>query len=214
MAQGVGLRGRAHRRGPGSSCISPTEQARVRAPGSGTGLALVGHEVIAVRPVAIVVTRPDGEVDRINPAAVDLLGAVTLGAPCSEVVQAGARGRVVCSGDCPASFSAGEQRDHGVVMVRGQPCHLLCSEVDGARVLTLTGADPEGSEGSGRPALSEREREVLVLVARGFTSERIASRLGVATSTICTHVERIREKLGVRTRSQAVARALATGQIE
>ena len=55
--------------------------------------------------------------------------------------------------------------------------------------------------------LSERELEVLRLVAEGFTNLEIAENLVIAHSTVKTHINRIYTKLGVDTRTQAVARA-------
>ena len=66
----------------------------------------------------------------------------------------------------------------------------------------------------GRPAehelenLSPREQEVLELLAQGLLYKEIADRLAVSYATIRTHVERIYQKLRVRSRSQAVARYL------
>lgn len=55
--------------------------------------------------------------------------------------------------------------------------------------------------------LSERELEVLRLLSEGLTNADIATELTIAHSTVKTHVNRIYSKLGVSTRTQAVARA-------
>ena len=56
--------------------------------------------------------------------------------------------------------------------------------------------------------LSPREQEVLDLLTQGLLYKEIADRLAVSYATIRTHVERIYQKLHVRSRSQAVARYL------
>jgi ATP/maltotriose-dependent transcriptional regulator MalT len=55
--------------------------------------------------------------------------------------------------------------------------------------------------------LSERELEVLRLVAQGATTQKIAQQLGVAVSTVKTYLKGIYRKLDVHSRAQAVARA-------
>ncbi|MEZ4234737.1 MAG: helix-turn-helix transcriptional regulator [Myxococcota bacterium] len=58
--------------------------------------------------------------------------------------------------------------------------------------------------------LTPREREVLAGVARGWSTDRIARELGVLPSTVRTHAEQARGKLGARTRAEAVVRAMAS----
>ncbi len=59
--------------------------------------------------------------------------------------------------------------------------------------------------------LSERELEVLQLIAEGLTNPEIASRLFLSLNTVKAHTRNIYGKLGVHSRTQAVARARALG---
>jgi ATP/maltotriose-dependent transcriptional regulator MalT len=54
--------------------------------------------------------------------------------------------------------------------------------------------------------LSSRERQVLELLARGYFYKEITETLGIAMSTVNTHVRRVYEKLHVHSRAQAVAK--------
>ena len=56
--------------------------------------------------------------------------------------------------------------------------------------------------------LSEREREVLALIARGCTNREIAERLVIAEKTAGHHVSHILDKLGLSRRSEAAAYAV------
>lgn len=58
------------------------------------------------------------------------------------------------------------------------------------------------------PALSEREREVLCLVARGHTNQQVADLLCLSVKTVETYKARLMEKLGLRGRAELVRYAL------
>ena len=59
--------------------------------------------------------------------------------------------------------------------------------------------------------LTEREREVLLLIARGLSNQELAERLFIADNTVKTHVKRIFIKLGARDRAQAIVMAYEGG---
>jgi len=62
-----------------------------------------------------------------------------------------------------------------------------------------------------REQLTDREREVLVLLARGWSNQRMARELSIAEVTVRTHVSRILDKLGVHNRVEAALHALRSG---
>jgi ATP/maltotriose-dependent transcriptional regulator MalT len=76
-----------------------------------------------------------------------------------------------------------------------------------ARVLELMGAPLDPLEASGGEALSDRELEVLRVMAEGLGNREIGERLFVSEATVKTHVQRIMRKLDAASRTQAVARA-------
>jgi DNA-binding NarL/FixJ family response regulator len=61
--------------------------------------------------------------------------------------------------------------------------------------------------------LTQREREVLRLLADGMTNEAMGAELSISPQTVRTHVQKAMEKLGAQTRVQAVATALREGLI-
>jgi two-component system nitrate/nitrite response regulator NarL len=65
-----------------------------------------------------------------------------------------------------------------------------------------------------RPFLSDREREVLKLVAEGLTAPEIGRRIHLSTATVKTHLSHVYEKLGVAERAAAVAVAMRRGLVE
>ena len=78
-----------------------------------------------------------------------------------------------------------------------------------ARLLAALAQDTEVPTSDERLAEhpSERELEVLALIAAGNSNREIAAKLFVSTGTVKTHINRLYRKLGARSRTQAVARA-------
>ena len=66
----------------------------------------------------------------------------------------------------------------------------------------------------GDKTLSDRQREILQMLADGMQTEAVAIKLGLSTETVRTHTKRILAKLGADTRTQAVAIGIRTGLIE
>ena len=78
----------------------------------------------------------------------------------------------------------------------------------------LTRPDEEPTTGPGAlAALTEREREIVALVAHGMTNDDIAERLVVSPLTVKTHVNRAMMKIGARDRAQLVVAAFHSGLV-
>ncbi len=75
---------------------------------------------------------------------------------------------------------------------------------------TLSSTPPEVEAGLIEP-LSEREIEVLQFIAEGLTNQEVANRLYLSLHTVKVHARNIYGKLGVKNRTQAVAKARASG---
>jgi DNA-binding NarL/FixJ family response regulator len=89
---------------------------------------------------------------------------------------------------------------------------LLAPQLTERLIAEYVGGPPPSAEVPGSlRELTEREREVLTLVARGLSNDEIARTLTVSGATVKTHVNRILAKLALRSRAQAVVFAYETG---
>ena len=119
-----------------------------------------------------------------------------------QLCKAGAAGYVL-------KRSAGDELIHAIRTVAAGGLHfdttLASKALTGRR-----GAAP-GKAGSPAGDLSEREKEVLILLAWGYSNKEIAGSLGLSGKTVETYRVRISEKLGLRSRTQMVQYALRQG---
>ncbi|MGD0066125.1 MAG: tetratricopeptide repeat protein [Streptosporangiaceae bacterium] len=80
-----------------------------------------------------------------------------------------------------------------------------------AIALATAAAEPGPAVASASVPLSEREREILALLAGGATDAQIAARLFLSVNTVRSHLERIRDKTGARRRPDLVRYAIQAG---
>lgn len=127
-----------------------------------------------------------------------------------ELIEAGATAVL------PSEATLGAVIRAVVATARGpEPTPLRLAARVAARIEELVPGRSEKTPGlAGAAGLSDRELEVLTLVARGLRNKEIAHRLGIRTATVKNHVHAVLKKLAVRRRRDAVRRAYETGFLE
>jgi HD-GYP domain-containing protein (c-di-GMP phosphodiesterase class II) len=123
--------------------------------------------------------------------------------------------RILSASDAYAAMT--EVRAHRPAHTASDAARLLATEAQEGRldreaveaVLTVAGHRAESRVRGSRPAsLTDREVEVLCLLARGASNKAIAAELTISARTVQHHVEHIYEKTGVRTRAAAALYAV------
>ncbi|WEK31850.1 MAG: response regulator transcription factor [Candidatus Pseudomonas phytovorans] len=84
----------------------------------------------------------------------------------------------------------------------------------GAELATALALSQRAAPAMGKPLLSQRERQVLLLLAEGFSSREIAERLHIGSKTVSTHREHIMHKLGLKGIAQLTRYALNEGWLK
>lgn len=123
----------------------------------------------------------------------------------NNVIQAGARGYIL-------KYTAHEDVHRAILAaVRGE---IWLSPRMAAKLVNLYRSHPMAGvldQALEHPQLTRRERTVLAQLAQGLRNAEIGQLLGVAETTVKSHVKCIYEKLGVRNRAEAVALAWSYG---
>jgi DNA-binding NarL/FixJ family response regulator len=123
-----------------------------------------------------------------------------------EAICNGASGYLLKSEPLERIVAAVEEVRRGGSPMSPEIARCVIERFSRLRGLTPTSADPPIAE-----SLSEREREVLRLLADGLVKKEVASQMGISLHTVDNYVRRIYAKLHVNTLGGAVARAIRDG---
>ncbi len=137
------------------------------------------------------------------------------GRPCHDVVTGlpGAA-ELPCHPGCTRRLMSCRPAETSVKPVRmdDKPWQLACVQAGPFVVVVLTPRANESPEAWEH--ITERERQVLDLVAAGKTTAEIAEMLGIRPATVRTHVEHMRVRMCVSTRAELVARCYRVGLLD
>ncbi len=117
-------------------------------------------------------------------------------------LKAGARGYILKDADEAEMIRAIQAVAEG---------EAIFSPAIAARMMHYFAAPPTARAGDSLPELTEREREVLTLIARGYANAQIAEELTISLKTVRNHASSIFNKLQVADRAQAAIRAREAG---
>jgi DNA-binding NarL/FixJ family response regulator len=123
----------------------------------------------------------------------------------SEVLRAGADGLLVQEATPDELSAAIRAAASGQIMLAPSVTHRLVNW------FLRQDSRPDEQLRPALAALTPRERQVLLLIARGKTTDEVASELTIGVTTVRTHVYRLRCKLDVRDRAQLVSVAYRSG---
>ncbi len=132
----------------------------------------------------------------------------------SEAIRAGAMGYILKDLSREELLNAIRHAYKGMPLVSDSVARKLVSTL--FRTDTLPGAQQEAVEKAAEgeePELTEREYEVLRLVAKGYSNKAVARELSISLSTVKTHLRHIFTKLGVEDRAQLIIKAIKEGII-
>ena len=127
-----------------------------------------------------------------------------------DALRAGASGFLGKGAEADELLSAIRTVSRGDALLSPAATRSLIS-----RFLATPAAPPPADDAArrGLAALTDREREVTVMVAAGLSNDEIAARLVLSPATVKTHVNRAMAKVGARDRAQLVVLAYETGLV-
>lgn len=192
-------------------------------------------QVFSKSSAAMLLANDDRSIVDANPAAIDLLGVdlpELIGMQIEELSSPELRG---AAPEMFEAFLSDGSQSGPYVLVRADGTQVECSYSASANVVpglhlsilvprerADSELDTEASQGEERESggdpeqvrLTDREREILTMLALGENNQTIAERLNLAPETVRTHTRTARLRLGARSRSHAITLALQSGQLE
>ncbi len=182
------------------------------------GEAATGREAIRMveqlRPDVVLmdISMPDGDGleaaaiirEHCPQTAVVMLTASEADEDLYRAVQLGAAGYLLKDLDAQDLFDMLEGIEHG---------EALLTRSMGARLLKVIAQKPKDNHADLTSLLTEREIEVLRLVAQGESNSQIADSLTISINTVKVHLRNILDKLSVENRTQAAAYAVRYGLV-
>jgi DNA-binding NarL/FixJ family response regulator len=122
-----------------------------------------------------------------------------------EAMQAGAKGYLLKHVDIEELVAAVKAVAMG---------NIIISQSIAGKLIDYLRPVGESAENNDMPALSMREIEVLRLVASGDSNREVANQLSICEATVKAHLRNIMDKMQVKNRAQAVARAINNGVLK
>lgn len=131
-----------------------------------------------------------------------------------QMLEAGATGYVLKQAVDSELAVAIRAVQRGEVYLYSSFTKVLLGDLAAADGRTQTCAGPERQSRDSYDLLSQREREVLRLVALGYTNQQVADQLFLSVKTVETYRERVMNKLGLQSRAALVRYALRRGLLD
>jgi DNA-binding NarL/FixJ family response regulator len=186
------------------------ERGDLRLVGQASGVTDAIQDAAELRPDAILATWDSGRINDVLGLAelatasgipLVVLADAPAAAELGAVLHAGVRGVLLADATADDVHAALLATSHGLLVLDPQLGPTWSALVPAAPTEEIGGED----------SLTEREREVLGLMALGLPNKNIGTRLGISEHTVKFHVGSILSKLGAGSRTEAVTRAARRG---
>jgi DNA-binding NarL/FixJ family response regulator len=177
-----------------------------QAPDEEVSVVEIGDAEVALWDAGVDATRALARLREITAVDVPVVAVVGDASQLAPALAAGARGVVLRDQVGPGIAAALAAVKSGLTVIDTALASSLVPSTPTARP-----ADPRRKGAIGE--LTERERQVVVLLAEGLSNKLIADRLGISDHTAKFHVNGVMAKLGASTRTEAVVEAVRRGLV-